>query len=123
MYLTLFFTKTVPKPIENCIYTQEKPFQPTVCPTSMAHLHLCSQLSLSDQLHRPLEATAPHQASSPKEMLLWRRGELWRKGQPPSHQAHQLDSAEDPLPRAPVPSHRTVWLQLEMLLRTPLQMT
>lgn len=97
VYLTSYFSKTVPKPIENCIYTQEEPSQPTACPPSLAHLHLYSQLSPSDQLHMSLEATAPHQASSPKEMLVWRRGELWRKGQPPSHQAHQLGSAEDPL--------------------------
>lgn len=32
VYVTLYFSKIVPKPIENCIYTQDKPSQPTAFP-------------------------------------------------------------------------------------------
>lgn len=49
VYLTSHFSKTLPSPIENCIYTQKKPSHPTACP-SLPHLHLCIRLSLSDQL-------------------------------------------------------------------------
>lgn len=92
MYLTSYFRKTAPKPLEHCIYTQEKPSQPTACPPLPRHICICSQLSLLHQLHKSLEATAV-----PEEMLLWKGGELWREVQPRSHQAHQRVSAGDPL--------------------------
>lgn len=92
MYLTPYFSKTAPKPLENCIYTQENPSQPTACPPQPRHICICSQLSLLHQPHKSLEATALSE-----EMLLWKRGLLWREAQPPSPQAHQLGRGEDSL--------------------------